>query len=375
MSTPRRRTRSSVVERLVAQPGDFSFVQAVRLLERAAVFASENQTQDVSQQANHPVARFSPPSREAIRFTTDPSLNFPSTEIEKVEGPGFSKKESDQWEIMVDFFGLTGAMGVMPFHYTELILQRLKQRDKSLSEFLNLFNHRSTSLFFQASSKYRLALEYERSKLHEKSKTLSNNHTQALLSLLGIGTRGLQNRQSIRDETLIYFSGLMSQQVKTAAGLEQMVNFYFGVPVQLEGFVGQWQELIDDVRTRLPWKGNRKGQNVCLGRSAMLGGKGWFSQAKSRIKVGPLGKEQFEKFAPGTGALRALNELVSSYMGPENSFDFVIEVQRDDVPNKIELKQDNPPQLAWNAWLSGKPKTNTEKDELLEIHVTSKKLN
>ncbi|MFL0809039.1 MAG: type VI secretion system baseplate subunit TssG [Agarilytica sp.] len=375
MSTPSRRTRSSVVERLVAQPGDFSFVQAVRLLERAAVFAGKALNQSaLGQNANHPVARFSPPSREAIRFTMDPSLSFPATEIEKIQGPGFSKHEMHQWEVMIDFLGLTGAMGVMPFHYTELMLQRLKQKDTSLAEFLNLFNHRSASLFFQASSKYRLALEYERCKLHETSKTKNDHHTQALLSLLGLGTKGLQQRQSIRDETLIYFSGLLSQQVKTASGLEQMITYYFGVPVQLEGFVGQWQDLIDDVRTRLPWKNNRKGQNACLGRSAMLGGKGWFSQAKSRIKVGPLGSEQFEKFAPGTGALKALNEMVASYMGPENSFDFVIEVQRDDVPNKIELKKDNPPQLAWNAWLSGKPKTNTQKDELLEILVTSKKL-
>ena len=154
-----------------------------------------------------------------------------------------------------------------------------------------------------------------------------------------------------------------------------MVNHFFGVPVRLEGFIGQWQELIDDVRTRLPSKRNPKGQNACLGRNAMLGKKGWFAQGKSRVKIGPLDKTQFKKFAPGTGALKALNEMVGTYMGSETDFDFVIEVKRDDVPNKVRLDKNKPPQLSWNAWLSGRPKTNTLKDELLDITVTSKKLN
>ena len=39
-----------------------------------------------------------------------------------------------------------------------------------------------------------------------------------------------------------------------------MIAAYFGVPVQVEEFVGQWQDLIDDVRSRLPDISNRKGQ-------------------------------------------------------------------------------------------------------------------
>ncbi len=372
MPTTSRRTRPSVIERLLANPEDFSFVQAVRLLERAAVFAKTPlQLEEKNSSVDHPVARFSPPLREVVRFNAETNLGFPSSEIGEIT----LNKERQQWKMVVNFLGLTGSMGIMPFHYSELILQRLKLKDHSLAEFFNLFNHRTTSLFFQASAKYRLPLEYERSKLHQANKTKSCTHTQSLLSLLGLGNDSLRNRQTLRDESLIYFSGLFTQQVKTSAGLEQMVEHYFGVPVKLEGFIGQWQELIDDVRTRLPSKGNKKGQNACLGKSAMLGKKGWFAQGKSRVKIGPLNKDQFHKFAPGTGALQALNEMVDSYMGMENDFDFMIEVDRNDVPNKVNLDKDNPPTLAWNAWLSGKPKTNTEKDDRLEILVSSKKLN
>ncbi len=382
MPTSSRRTSTSIIERLAANPEDFSFVQAVRLLERAAAFSGKLSASNIKQlsenplssshiSSNHPIARFSPPSREVVRISSDHRLGFPNTEVQSVS----KADKQQQWSMAVNFIGLTGSMGVMPFHYSELILQRLKQKDDSLAEFLDLFNHRTTSLFFQASAKYHLPLEYERSKLHQANKTKDCTHTQALLSLLGLGTESLRNRQSLRDESLIYFSGLYTQQVKTSTGLEQMIEHYFGVPAKLEGFMGQWQELIDDVRTRLPWRGNKKGQNACLGKSAMLGRKGWFAQGKTRIKIGPLNKDQFQKFAPGTGALRALNEMVESYMNTDNDFDFMIEVDRADVPNKISLDKTSPPTLAWNAWLSGKPKTNTDKDEKLDILVSSKKLN
>ena len=364
----------SIIERIINSPKDFSFVQLVRLLERASVIESQNKLSETkishTRIADNAVARYSPPTRESIRFASSHSLDFPDKEISRVMR---NKAGSDieQWQVLVEFMGLSGAMGVMPFHYSELIIERLKKRDRSLAHFLDMFNHRTVSLFYQASTKYNLPIEYERTKLFKHNKQEDSPHTQAMLSLLGLGAAHLRNRQQLRDESLIYFSGHLTQQIRTQSGLNQMIEAYFDVPVQSEGFVGQWQELIDDVRSRLPNRKNPKGQNACLGRSAMLGRKGWFAQGKSRIKIGPLDDSQFEKFAPNTGALKALKELVSAYLGVEEDFDFVIQVNREKIPNKVALIKDNPPQLAWNAWLSGRARTKTYKDGLMEVKVSS----
>ena len=377
MPTKSWRKSLSVIERLIASPKEFSFVQAVRLLERATVFKKKQAMGEAplssSKTADNAVARYSPPNKELVVLKSSQNLDFPDSEVSAVKiHETKSEQGNEQWQLMMNFIGLTGTMGVMPFHYTELILQRLKKRDRSLSDFVDMFNHRTTSLFYQASNKYRLPIEYERTKLFKHNKSEDSPHTQALLSLLGLGTAHLRNRQHLRDESILFYSGIFSQQVKTETGLQQLIQSYFGVPAHVESFIGEWQELIDDVRTKLPDKKNRKGQNVCLGKSTMLGKKGWFAQGKSHVKIGPLNKEQFEKFSPSTGSLTALNELVSSYLGMEQSFDFVIQVDRDNVPNKVALEKENPPQLAWNAWLSGKPKTKTKKDDLLEITVSSK---
>ncbi len=58
--------------------------------------------------------------------------------------------------------GLFGPSGSLPDHYTSLVIQRLRQHDFALRDFLDLFNHRTISLFYRAWEKYRFTIAYER---------------------------------------------------------------------------------------------------------------------------------------------------------------------------------------------------------------------
>lgn len=370
MSTPGRRKNSSVIDRLAEKPYEFSFSQAVRLLERSAVHENKVHNNYNTQ----PVARFTPPQTETIRFKTNNSLNFKSSDISKITCVK-SKKDKKKWDISVNFMGLTGAQGVLPYHYTELILSRHKIKDKSLSHFLDLFNHRTISLFYQASNKYNLPIEYERKKLSSAISITRDNFTQTLLSLIGLGTEYTNNRLYTSDESLFYYSGLLSQKIRTASGLKQILSSHFKIPVEIKEFVGQWQELIEDVRTRLPGKENPSGQNNCLGRSIMLGRNGWFAQGKINIILGPLTSNQLKVFSPGTDALKALNEIVQLYAGLEYSYDFIIRVRRSDIPEKIQLSGKNQPIIGWNTWLSSKKHNNTYSNEMVDIKISSSHFN
>ena len=114
---------------------------------------------------------------------------------------------------------------------------------------------------------------------------------------MGLSTPHLEKTR-LNSLLFLRYAGFFTQRVRTAVGLKNMIAAYFGVPVQVEEFVGQWQDLIDDVRSRLPDISNRKGQNACLGRSALIGSKAWFAQGKVRIVLGPLNKQEFYQFAP-----------------------------------------------------------------------------
>ncbi len=372
MSSPSWQKNTSVTQHLTDNASDYSFIQTVRLLERSCFYDSQGESDS---KKITPIARFMPPETETIRFHSNQKLDFYSSDIAtaaKIKGQK-NNNQNQQWHVLVNLMGLTGASGVLPYHYTEMILQRLKMKDKSLLKFFDLFNHRTISLFYQASVKYRLPLEYERKKLTAKSAQEKDSHTKALLSLIGLGTKNLDNRLYTDDESLLFYSGLLSQNVKTSAGLKQILQRHFSIPVQIKEFVGQWQPLIDDVRTRLTSKEHPKGQNACLNRSAILGRKGWYAQGKIRIILGPLNKKQQKHFAPGTPALKALNEIVRLYAGMECNYDFIIRIKRSDIPNKVELSKKSPPIVGWNTWLpkSGEQK---EKSDTVDIVVSPNRL-
>lgn len=369
MSTPSRRKNTSVIQRLIERPFDYSFRQAVRLLERATAFLSAN----VVTFARNPVARFTPPASEAVRFHTKQSLSFPASDLSSItikKGDGIP----NQWRMHVNFMGLTGSSGVLPYQYSELILKRLRMKDRSMLDFFDLFNHRLVSLFYQASAKYNLPLEYERKKLNPPAGPDTDNHTQVLLALIGLGTRGLQHRLYTKDESLIYYSGLFSKRVRSTAGLKQIIHNHFCIPVEIMEFIGQWQELIDDVRTRLPGLACIKGQNNQLGNSVMLGRKGWFAQGKIRIVLGPLTSKQLHTFAPGTTTLKALDEIVKLYLNFEHDYDYVMRIKRTDVPERIRLSRKIPPVIGWNTWLSTQADKYTGSNMTVDIPVSARRL-
>lgn len=368
MSTTSRRKDTSVIGKLVQKPYNYSFIQAVRLLERFSAM----QRPGAINFAKNPIARFLQPSTEAVRFHSNQSLSFPSSEISTIK-PSSDTATMRQWHMLVNFIGLTGSKGVMPYHYSELVLQRLKAKDKTLESFFDLFNHRTTSLFYQACVKYNLPLEYERRRLNPLPGSEYDSHTQVLLSLIGMGTRKLTRRLYTNDESLLYYAGLFSSRVKSTIGLKQILQNHFSIPVQIQEFIGQWQDLIDDVRTMLPGFANPRGQNNCLGKSVLLGRKGWFAQGKIRIILGPLNRQQLNTFAPGTVTLNALNEIVRFYINFEYDYEFIMRIQRRHIPARITLSKGNSPVMGWNTWLASAVKTAASSEETVDIPVSSRR--
>ena len=365
MSSKIWRKDPSITEELIAEPYLFTFFQAVRLLERASVF-------DDKKISNQPLAGFTPPNTEALRIHSHQSFIYHSAEISAIETTN-SSTDLIQWQMFINFMGLSGSSGVLPYHYTELILQRLKVKDQSLIKFLDLFNHRTVSLFYQSNIKYRLPLAYEKNKLFSSSKPDTDSHSKVLLSLMGLGTGKLNNRLFTKDESLIFYSGLFNQSVRTVSGLQQILQHHFDVPVEIKEFVGQWENVLEDALSRLPSKAHPKGCNGQLGISTMLGSKAWFAQYKIHIILKPENKQQFNKFSPGTNTLAALNELVRLYVGLEFDYDFIVRMKKSSLPDAPSMNNHTPLILGWNTWLPERTKNQPGRDDDVDICISSTK--
>src|SRR5262249_53222304 len=147
-------------------------------------------------------------------------------------------------DMVVRFMGLTGPLGALPRHYTELVITRLRRRDHTLAAFLDVFNHRFVSLFFRAWEKYRPHLRYDLDGL--------DGCPSDLVSVVGGGPGGLRDRVAVRATRLAFYGGILAQRPRSATGLEGLLADYFqGVRVRIEQFVGQWLALDPGSQTSL----------------------------------------------------------------------------------------------------------------------------
>src|SRR5687768_8770888 len=116
-------------QELFDEPYRFEFFQAVRLLEK--IFP-ERKT----------VGGEALPHEEPVRFRSRITLDFPSSEIHDIK-PAVDETTDDQHtEMLVNFMGMVGVSGVLPTHYTELVLDRIRHRDTAMWSFLDIFTHR-----------------------------------------------------------------------------------------------------------------------------------------------------------------------------------------------------------------------------------------
>jgi type VI secretion system protein ImpH len=322
-----QRSQFSEIERLLREhPGRFDFFQAVRVLLRLSA-------------GRKPVGRFVNPDHEAVRFAVEPSIAFPPSNIERIQWDGVKPR------VLVTFMGLTGPAGVLPRCYSAFLLSRIRERDRTLVEFFDLFNHRLISLFYRAWEKYRFGVSYERDGIDKVSKYL--------ISMVGLGTAGLENRLGISDEHLLSYTGLLALQARSAAALEQLLEDYFDVPVEVEQFIGVWRKLDSGDQCVFDETDSYSEQ---LGVAAVVGDAIWDRQSRVRLKLGPLDEERYLSFLPSGSAWKPLGELTHFFCGPDLEVEVQLVLKQSEVPRFNMGKDDaSGPRLGWFTWIRSGP--------------------
>lgn len=339
MATTGRRADSALTERLFLEPHRFGFFQAVRLLE---IFAA----------GRRPVGHDGPPAAETVRFGAEASLAFPASEVLDLDADDDARPA----RMTVRHIGLTGPQGVLPRHYTTLVMERLRQRDRTLADFLDLFNHRLTSLFYRAWMKYRLHLGV-RPDAHDALSTY-------LYSLFGLGTPGLRGRLAVDDRALLFYTGLLAQQPRSASGLAGMLADYFAdLPVGLQQFVGQWLALDPEGLTSLRLHGG----NNRLGIDAVIGSRVWHTQSRFRVLLGPMTYARFCAFLPPGRASREVLALTRFFVGLELDFEFRLVLRAEEIP-PCQLGSTGPlaTRLGWSTWLVSRSAAHDADDVRLD---------
>lgn len=327
---------------LTDDPNAVEFFRAVQLLAR--LFPERA-----------PVGRFGDPAQEVVRFGANPAISFPASEIQTLD---LEPADGGPPRMRVNFMGLFGPQGVLPLHYTSLVTERERARDTALRDFLDLFNHRAISLFYRAWERNRFTAVHER--------TGDDPLMAHLRDLIGIGTAGLAGRLPVRDEALIYYTGLLALRPRPAVALEHLLEDYFDVPVAIEQFVGGWYALEPATQCAL---GDESSASSQLGLGAVAGDETWDQQARVRVRLGPLDRAQYDMFLPDGTAYEPLRALVEFFTGDRIDVEVQLILAREDVPACVLGADDDAhgAPLGWCTWLRTAPLARDPDDTILTL--------
>lgn len=287
---------------LIQAPQEFDFYQAVYALQNQAKRAGQD---------NAAVGRDNFPNKEAVRFSAAQLVGYAGAPINKIS-PVLGSKQLD---MAVTFMGLTGTNGVLPFHYTETVLQRMRHKDHALRDFFDMLNNRVIALYYRSWEKYRFAIGYE-----QNGCGATDPISVAISNLTGA-----------EEELELYFAGYFRHAVRNEANLRNMLTELVNGDVEIETLQGQWITMADDEVTRLCSRHQPEGTFACLGVNSMLGDQMWDLSSKVEIILKPTHAADFDRLKPNSANRKIIEKLVSGYLGPAIKSKLVVEADYDEI--------------------------------------------
>jgi type VI secretion system protein ImpH len=145
-----------------------------------------------------------------------------------------------------------------------------------------------------------------------------------------------------------------------------MLQDYFGVPVEIEQFVGTWRPISESDQTRT---GEEREYSDQLTLGAVAGDEVWDQQSTARIVLGPLTLAQYLDFLPNGSAYPALCDLTDFFSRREIDFELQLVLRREETPGMVlQDEQAEPPfLLGWTTWLKNVPMTRDPADTVLQL--------
>ena len=294
------------LQAIIDTPSEYDFYQAVYQFQQQLSQGREQ---------GYKVGYDAIPSQELLRFKSDQHLGFPGQAISNVASTSTSQTDKVAADMHISFMGLTGPSGVLPSHYTELLLERLRLKDNGMRDFYDLFNHRLISLFYRSWEKYRFSANYQSP---ETGVSDSFTHVLSLLS----GNKSL-NR---------YYAGFCHTKTPSAESLRRMLNDFTGCNVHILSFQGRWQSLAKTEQTRMASRSMPEGQYARLGVDASIGSRVWDINSSVSIHIKPKEGASVNAFMPGTASYQSLKKLVSNYLGQSVKYKIFLEIKQQDAP-------------------------------------------
>ncbi|MCH1781861.1 type VI secretion system baseplate subunit TssG [Psychrobacter glaciei] len=334
-----QRSQSSYLTDLLAAPQSYELLQALRLVQ-------------------HEVGMGHAPIE--VRYRASLSLAYPQAEIESMvlivqdnmEDSGRSVKDGQikasslnvsslmarQIEVCPAVIGLTGPLSALPAMYTDHLASRVHHaKDRAAPAFLDLFNHRLTDLYVQASLFYNLPLQYE----------LNHKKDSYLLSLRALAR---QPEKLTAIDSLIAYAGMIAPGRLTADQLAHVLSHFLDSTVSVQQFVPEWFDLPASEQTALG------GQHAALGVSTFCGARAVQFDSKIRIVFHQLDAKRYLRLLPAGDMYRVIIDFIRKWCGVSLAVEMQLELDKQYI-TPLSLSEDGFGGLGQGGFLVSQPAT------------------
>jgi type VI secretion system protein ImpH len=283
------------------------------------------------------------PKQDCARFGQTALLHFHSSAFTVVR---FEPKSGD-YKLKNSYWGMLGINGPLPSHLTEYAIERnYRLKDKTFTEFLDVFNHRFISLFYRAWADAEPTVSHDRPELDTFKKRLNAFSGEA-----NVYKDTFDQNRNVHQ----YLSGLFSHKNRSSKVLSQVLSEYLQLEVSIEEFQGQWYQLEKDEQTQLGKN------NFSLGVDSISGNRTFQRSFNFAINVGPIDYSDYIRLLNNNQRLKSIVELTQKAVGQEYEFSINIILKA----HQSRPSQLGSAKLGINSWCQDKSSHLAQHDPIL----------
>jgi len=279
--------RTDITARLKQEGHFFNFFQVMQILE---------------EKLRKETASPNPLEEGKIHCVPDSSLVFPPSDIKRID------EKNGVYTLALTFMGLVGVSSPLPLYFSEYVA-RHEENAPPLLSFLHIFNHRCYMLFYRAWKKHRVINAFSKKTAHDPL-------TRNIALLAGMDPDRMTDPKQLR---MLAYTGLLAGKGRGKSALTSLLSdFFYGLPVAIKEYMPRWVPIANPAKM---------GLDAQLGVNTIAGTTMWDIGGKFRVSVGPLPRETFETFLPGSDNIKKMKALVETFLADPLQFDVEVLLQ------------------------------------------------
>jgi type VI secretion system protein ImpH len=288
------------------------------------------------------------PAREVLDLTHQPSQDFPRTTIAAFV-PGTRRPAARSQHL-----GLTGPMGPLPTHLTEIaIFERRKRGPTPFADFLDLISARALQRFFRAWAEADRCAQADRPADDRFAGYIGAVSGAADLSFIDPGSRPKPDRtgDTFDGWRRLPYAGHLAG-LRSASAVGDLLAHLLERPVKVIETVGRWRQIPVDARTTIGRA------HAGLGRGATLGGRFYAVEFDVAFEIGVASMAGLADLLPGGHANRLLGEAARTALPKHLDWRARVTIAED----AIEPARLGRTRLGWTSWVAPRGTARIRRD-------------